>query len=265
MIQVVRSEFIRIWRPAFRYGGLGVLAGFAAMISVFIFTASDGAGGETAGPGGGAFASAVEIAEPGGFLVSLGTLSDLAGIVLLSVWAIAAASDYDTGLVRVLVQAQPNRVKLLGGKIIALSTYTVIATATTVFTAVFVARPLARLEGIDTDAWRTDFFPELLSGYFNFMVPALVWGLVGLFIAVWTRSSGLAIGVGIGYLLIVENLIAIVADGRADYLPGGTLSALAKGGTDDLAWASALGVTVLYGLVAAGASLLIFRNRDITS
>lgn len=266
MTQVVRSEFIRIWRPAFLYGGIGLMAGFAAMISVFIFTSVDGSSTDAAAaPGGGTFANATEIAEPGGFLVSLGTLSDLAGIVLLSLWAIAAASDYDTGLVRVLVQAQPNRVKLLGGKIIALACYTVIATAVTVFTAVFVARPLARLEGIDTDAWRTDFFAELLGGYFNFMVPAMVWGLIGLLIAVWTRSSGIAIGVGIGYLLIVENLIGIVADGATDFLPGGTLGALASGGTADLAWSTALGLTVLYGSAAALAALMIFRNRDITS
>ena len=48
--------------------------------------------------------------------------------MLLALWAIAAASDYDTGLIRVLVQAQPNRLKLLGGKIIALTGFTVLAT-----------------------------------------------------------------------------------------------------------------------------------------
>ena len=35
-----RSEFIRIWRPAYFYGGFGLMAGFAALISVFIYTAA---------------------------------------------------------------------------------------------------------------------------------------------------------------------------------------------------------------------------------
>lgn len=266
MIPIVRSEFIRIWRPSFRYGGVGLMAGFAALISVFIFTSLDSStDAAAAGPGAGAFTTAADIAQPGGFLAALGTVSDLAGIVLLSLWAIATASDYDTGLIRVLVQAQPSRPKLLGGKIIALTGFTLIATAVTTFTIVFVARPLARLEGISTDEWRTDFFPELLSGYFNFTVPAIVWGLIGLLIAVWTRSSGIAIAVGIGYLLIVENLIAIVAEDVTDFLPGGTLGALAAGGTDDLAWAAALGLTIAYGAAAAIGALLIFRKRDITS
>jgi len=29
-----RSEFIRIWRPAFYYGGYGVMVFFAALVSV---------------------------------------------------------------------------------------------------------------------------------------------------------------------------------------------------------------------------------------
>ena len=107
MNQIVRSELIRIWRPSFRYGGIGAMAGFGAMISIFIFTsANDSTDTVQSGPGGG-FASAAEISQPGGFLTALGTTSQIAGLVLLSLWAIAAASDYDTGLIRVLVQ--PNR------------------------------------------------------------------------------------------------------------------------------------------------------------
>lgn len=241
------------------------MAGFGVMISIFIFTSAEGATeGAQAGPGP-AFASAAEISVPGGFLTALGATSQIAGIVILALWAIAAASDYESGLIRVLVQAQPSRLKLLGGKIIALAGLTVVATVVTTLIIVLVARPLAALEGIDTEPWKTDFPRELLSGYFNFVIPSLVWGLIGLLVAVWTRSSGIAIGVGIGYLLVVENLIAIVASGITDFLPGGTLAALAEGGTDDLAWGAALGLTFLYGTAAAIAALLIFRGRDITS
>lgn len=264
MISVVRSELIRIWRPSFRYGGIGVMVAFAALISIFIFTSLDDA--DVAAPRGpGGFTTAQDISQPGGFLTALGTTSQLAGIVLLALWSIAAASDYDTGLIRVLVQAQPNRLKLLGGKIVALSGFTLLATAATICALVLVARPLARLEGIDTEPWREDFLIELAVGYANFTVPALVWGLIGLSIAVWTRSSGIAIAVGIGYLLVVENLIAIVAEDVTDFLPGGTLAALAEGGTADLAWSAAFGLTVLYGSAAALAALLVFRRRDITS
>ena len=145
-------------------------------------------------------------------------MSSLAGVVLLALWAMSAAGDYSTGMIRILVQAQPNRVNLLTGKIIALALFTLLATASTTLVVVLVSRPLARLQGIETKAWKTDFFAHLLSGYVNFTIAALVWGLIGLMIAVLTKSSALAIGIGIGYLLVVESLIGIIAP-EVDRLP----------------------------------------------
>ena len=84
-------------------------------------------------------------------------------------------------------------------------------------------------------------------------------------IAVLTRSSALAIGVGIGYLLVVESLIGIIAPDSTVYLPGGTLNALVFGGTSQLAWITALGLTILYGIIVFIISLVAFRSCDITS
>ena len=38
LINTIRSEWIRIWRPSFRYGGFGVLAFFSVLISYFIYS-----------------------------------------------------------------------------------------------------------------------------------------------------------------------------------------------------------------------------------
>lgn len=228
-------------------------------------SSTDPATAAAAGPPDQAVATVAEIAEPGGFLTALGTISTLAGVVLLTLWAIATARDYSTGMIRILVQTQPDRVKLLGGKIVALALFTLLATLTTILTVMLVARPLARLENIDTEAWRTDFAPHFFSSLFNFSIAGLVWGLIGLALAVLTRSSELAIGIGIGYLLVVENLIGLIAPDATVYLPGGTLNALVSGGTSELAWGLALGLVVIYGIVAITVSLLVFRARDISS
>ena len=254
-MHTLRSELIRIWRPAF-HAGIGVMALFAALVSVFIFTSAEDptAAAPTSGEGPPSFTVA-EIASPGGFLTALSTVSTLAGVILLVLWAIAAATDYGTGLIRILVQAHPNRVTLLAGKIAALSVFTLLATAVTTLVVVVFARPLARLEGIEIEAWKTDFPSHLLEGFFNFTIAGLVWGLIGLMLAVLTRSSAMAIGIGIGFLLVVEGLITIVAPDAGPYLPGGTLNTLAAGGNDQLAWGAALGLVVLYGVVAATVSL----------
>lgn len=266
MYDVVRSELIRIWHRSFLWGGIGTMAASAALVSWFVYSsATDPATAAAAGPPDQAVTTVAEIAEPGGFLTALGTISTLAGVVLLTLWAIATARDYSTGMIRILVQAQPDRVKLLGGKIVALALFTLLATLTTILTVMLVARPLARLENIDTEAWRTDFAPHFFSSLFNFSIAGLVWGLIGLALAVLTRSSELAIGIGIGYLLVVENLIGLIAPDATVYLPGGTLNALVSGGTSELAWGLALGLVVIYGIVAITVSLLVFRARDISS
>jgi ABC-type transport system involved in multi-copper enzyme maturation permease subunit len=266
-LRTVRSEWIRIWQWSFVLGGIGVTAAFAALISVFVFTAASdaAAGAASGGPPGGSFATAADIAQPGGYLTALATVSTLAGLVLLVLWALAVANDYSTGLIRLLVQAQRNRSNLLLGKITALALFTVITTLTTTLVVMLAARPLARLEGIDTTQWQTDTASHLLSSYFSFAVAGLVWGLIGLMVAVLTRSAAVSIGIGIGYLLIVESLIGIVAPDITVYLPGGTLRALVAGGTEQLAWSTALGLSVLYGIIAIIVSLLSFRSRAITS
>ena len=110
-MRAFRSELIRIWRPRF-FGGIGLMAAFAGLVSVFIFTSAEEEPllRRKSGQGPGAFTVA-EIASPGGFLTALPTVSTLAGVILLVLWAIAAATDYGTGLIRILVQAHPNRTR----------------------------------------------------------------------------------------------------------------------------------------------------------
>jgi hypothetical protein len=265
-MRAFRSEFIRIWRPAYFYGGFGAMAAFAALISVFIYTAAKtGPSLPSTSPQAAGFATVAQIASPGGFLAPLSVVSRPAGVIVLALWAIAAATDYSTGLIRIVVQAYPKRVPLLAGKIAAVATFTVMAATIAYLVMIFCARPLARLEGINVDHWKTDFASHFFKGYFDFTVAMLVWGLIGLMLAVLTHSSAMAIGIGIGFLLVVESLISIVAVNAAKYLPGGTLSTLVQGGTNGFPWGAALGVVVLYGLIAATVSLIVFRTRDIVA
>jgi hypothetical protein len=265
-MRAFRSEFIRIWRPAYFYGGFGAMAAFAALISVFIYTAAKSGPPVPSGSGQAAgFASVGQIASPGGFLAPLTVVSRPTGVIMLSLWAIAVATDYSTGLIRIVVQAYPKRARLLTGKIAALAAFTLMASTIAYLIMIICARPLARLEGINVEHWKTDFASHFLKGYLDFTIAMLVWGLIGLMLATLTRSSAMAIGIGIGFLLVVESLITIVAANAAKYLPGGTLTTLVQGGTNGLPWAAAAGIVVLYGIIAATVSLLVFGTRDIVA
>jgi hypothetical protein len=61
-------------------------------------------------------------------------------VIVLALWAIAAATDYSTGLIRVVVQAYPKRVRLLAGKIAALASFTVMAATIAYLVMIFCAR-----------------------------------------------------------------------------------------------------------------------------
>ena len=109
-------------------------------------------------------------------------------MILLALWAIAVATDYSTGLIRILVQAQPNRIRLMAGKIVALTVFTLLAATVTALVVILLARPMARLEGIQVEAWKTDFLTHLVKGYFDFTLAVLVYGLIGLMRAVLTGA-----------------------------------------------------------------------------
>lgn len=262
MIATLKSELIRLRRPSFIYGGVGLMGLFAAMMTIFAFTT---AGDATAAPGPGGLPDLSVLEAAGGFLASLGSISTIVGLITLAFWAIAVATDYSSGLVRVLTQAQPNRIKLLAGKVGALTLWTAAGTLAATAVAAASSWVMAPLFDINSAAWTEGFASTMLSGWTNLFLSAVVWGIVGLVIATITRSSGLAIAGGIGYLMVVENMIGLIADSAVDWMPGGILSAVASGGTATVSYVTALAIATLYALGGLGAAALTVRTRDVVS
>jgi ABC-2 type transport system permease protein len=264
MLATTRSEMTRLWRRSYLLGWLGITALFSVFLNVFVFTsASDGAQSSAAGPGG-AFPSVADLARSGGLVGGLGAAATLLGVVTLSFWAIAAANDYSTGLIRLLVQAQPLRVRLVGGKALALTVWT--AAAATIATVLSTATALAMAgsSGISTAAWGTDPVATIAGAWTNTVMALLVWGAIGLVIAVIARSSAVAIAVGVGYVLVLESVVRLAAENIADWLPGSTLTALAKGGSAAVSYHTAIGLGLAYALVGLGVACYVFTKRDIT-
>lgn len=262
MIASLKSELIRLRRPSFIYGGVGLMALFAALMTTFAFST---AGTEEAAPGPGGLPGLSELEAAGGFLASLGTISTIVGIIALAFWAIAVATDYSSGLIRVLTQAQPNRITLLAGKTGALAMWTAVGTLAATLVAAASSWGLAAMFDVSTASWSDGITSTMLSGWTNLFLSAMVWGIVGLVVATITRSSGLAIAGGIGYLMVVENMIGLVADSAVDWLPGGILSAVASGGTATVGYVTALVIAGCYAFGGLAAAALTVRTRDVVS
>ena len=264
MIAIVHSELLRLRRRSLLAAWFGLTASFAIMINFVMFsTAGKGASLPPGAPGV-AFPNAAVLAGPDGLVAGLAAASSMFGVVTLSLWAVAAATDYSSGLIRLLVSAQPHRWRLLIGKVVALTAVTAVATTVAMAVCLLVAAPAAGAAGISPAAWGTHPVSTIASAWLNAFAAQLAWGVLGLVIAVLSRSSTVAIAVGVGYVLVVESVVKMAIGGSADWLLGSTLNAVASGGTATLAYGSALGLALVYvaaGLVLASA---VVTRRDIT-
>jgi ABC-2 type transport system permease protein len=264
MLAAVRSELTRLRQPRLLVVWFGLMALFAMMVNTIMVTFVSGGGSLPPGAPGVAFPSLAEIQSPSGLMAGLSAASNLFGIVTLSFWAVATAADYSSGLVRLLVAAEPRRWRLLAGKVGALLVVTAAATTVAAIVNVFAAMPAAGAAGISTAAWGTDLVAVAATAWLNLFLALCVWGVLGLVIAVLARSAAVAISVGVGYVLVVESLIKMVADAPSHWLLGTTLGAVASGGTDAVAYGTALALAAGYvalGLVIAG---VVFIRRDVT-
>jgi hypothetical protein len=263
MLHVVRSELTRLWQRRTLLTWFGLMALFAVMINTVMATVvGDSAASNLPSPGV-AFPTRAELEAPSGVMAGLAAASNLLGIVTLSFWAMFTAQDSSSGLIRLLVAPDPRRWRPLGGKVVALLLVTALATTIAVV-ANTMAAPIVGASGIDTSAWGTEVVSVVGEAWINLYLSLAVWGVLGLVIAVLTRSAMVAVAIGVGYVLVVESLIEMMASAPSDWLLGTTLNAIASGGTPAVSFGTALALGAAYvivGLVLAG---LVLTRRDVT-
>ena len=263
MLAPVRSELTRLGQPRLIASWFGLMALGAILVNTIMvgFVARNGS--LPPGAPGVTFPTRAQLEGASGLMVGLASASSLLGVVTLSMWAVATATDYSSGLIRLLVAAEPRRWRLLAGKVVALLLVT--AAATTVATVVnLLAAPLAAAAGIPTAAWGTDLVGVVGAAWVRLFIALSVWGVLGLVVAVLARSAAVAIATGVGYVLVVESLIKMAANAPSNWLLGTTLTAVASGGTPAVSFATA--VTLAAGYVALGLFLasIVVTLRDVT-
>ena len=263
-MRVFRSELLRLRRRMVVVGWLGLSALFAVLINTVMFSNATASSSPAARGPGVAFPTLDTLQSPHGLVAGLGSAATILGVVTLSFWALTTATDYSSGLIRVLAAAQPRRWRLLAGKVTALAAATAVATTVALVANLLAAPAAAQAAGVSTDRWSEHMGSTVLAGWLHLFLALLVWGVVGLSLAVATRSSAVAISVGVGYVLVVEGVISTAFDGLRDWLPGSTLSALAQGGTFAVPLTTALALGMLYAGAALALATLLLRRRDIT-
>jgi hypothetical protein len=168
-----------------------------------------------------------------------------------------------------LLVRQPRRVTLLAGKMLAVVSFMVLATAFAAVVAFVVANAMAQSRGVSTSAWFTGTgFGDLLKALGNIELAVIGYSILGLVIGQFLRSAVAAVIVGFAWLLVIEQFILTrIVPGAAPWLPGISLSTIAGGGNTDfgITYGHGLIVAIVYIVVAIGAASLTFARRDVTA
>jgi len=201
------------------------------------------------------------------------------GAIVLTIGALAAGSGYGWGTWKTALTQGPSRLSVAGGTVISMAGLVLAMLAVTFVVDLGVASALAMVEG---QPLGLPAIGPLAKAIGAGILVAGMWALAGVAIGTFTRSPALAVGVGVVWVLAIENLLRGVAsllswlDPVADVLPGTAAGSLVEavgatpvgeggspGVVTNLAGWPAAAVTVGYLLAFLVLTGFLVRRRDI--
>jgi ABC-2 type transport system permease protein len=206
----------------------------------------------------------------------LSAASTIGAAIMLIFGGLSTASEFGWLTVQTILIQRPRRSAVLGGKLLALATATVLISL-----AMFGAAALASYAAVTLDGSSSSWpaWEVMLKAFGALVLQLAVWTAFGAFLGIAFRSAAAAIGGGLTYLFVGEALLGsllrntpVVKD-VLKFLPGINGDAVTAafpvtirdtGGQAQLVSAGRGVITLLLYLVAFTVlSLLIFQRRDV--
>jgi ABC-2 type transport system permease protein len=202
------------------------------------------------------------------------------GALLLTLGALLAGSEYGWGTLKTLLAQGPRRTTVLAGQLLALL---IVLAGTVVFGFTLTAVGSWVIAGTESAPADWPGPGELALGMGGALLIACVWGSMGVFLGTALRGTALAVGLGLVWVLAVENLVVNVAapllgffDAAQAALPGVNAGSLVAGlaGPDAVLRTPGVAAIVDGGQAAwvlggflvlfTGLTALLLTRRDIT-
>lgn len=224
----VRAELTKqAYRPS-----SWLLLGIAALLTLTFAYIIPYAGYTGAVDGGPAAQRGLTSMLPAEFVGSvLGGLPVFVGALSLIFGVLVAGSEYGFETWKSVLGQQPSRTTVYGAKLVTVAAGT-LAGVLTLFTVTAVASLV--VAGVEGQAVSWPSAGEIGVGAAAGWLVATMWGALGVLLGIGLRSVALPIGLGLVWLLAVQNLLAAIAAPMvpfiADlqrYLPGPNAGALA--------------------------------------
>jgi ABC-2 type transport system permease protein len=224
----------------------------------------------------------LQAALPGHLVPSaLGSWPLLGGAALVVLGVLIAGSEYSWGTLTTILAQRPGRLAVLAGKLAvgALLTAILVLASLAVDALASLAIAAAENRGV---AWPP--LAELLRDAGVGALIVMMWCVAGMFLGTVLRGTALPIGIGLIWMLILEQIIRAWAaptvgavEGLNGLLPGTNAGALVAalgepveqqgrgnpGITDAVSGTHAAFVVAGYVIVLAAAAAVLLRRRDV--
>jgi hypothetical protein len=251
------SEWVKLRRRTLFLSTFLGLAVAASIFVVLLFTQATPHGG---------IVSLHQLAQPNGLVIGVARAAMLLGVVAFGIAASQVASEYSLGTLRQLLVRQPRRAVLLGGKMLGVITFLVLALCFAAVVALIVAVVAAHSRGVSTSAWFTgtglgDLFRELG----DLVLATIGYSVLGMALGQFVRSAVFAVIIGFAWLIAVENIIARIVPSTEQWLPGQSIIAVASGGVEGVGYEHGMILGAVYIVVAIAAAMTVFLRSDVTA
>ncbi|HIW61477.1 MAG TPA: ABC transporter permease [Candidatus Stackebrandtia excrementipullorum] len=205
----------------------------------------------------------------------VGSLPMYGGPVMIILGALIGAGDERSGMLRTVLSRFPERGRLMGGKLAALTLLIGVLMVIT-FVVAFVSGLTVYL--IEGSAWSFPSPLDLVTGLGAAWLIGVAWALFGLAIAVITRSLAGTIAIGLLWALVAEQVVhglagvaTVLEPVRAVLLSGSSAvlaeavgsSAAGPVPAPDLGVPAAVAILILWAVVGAVVSVIVFQRRDV--
>ncbi|GAA1814314.1 hypothetical protein GCM10009682_39180 [Luedemannella flava] len=260
MRRAFRAELIKLARPR--------LLTLAAVAAILFAVGSAAAGILNAQPASAHADGPVldGFARADGGSLAFTMAASFAGAFLLAVFAGAVGVEFSRGTLRTLLLRQPDRHRLLAGKLGAVLAFAAVAVAVSLAASVAASVAFAGSRGLDVGVWFTGAgLRGMARDYGLVMLAVTGWALLGAAIGVLVPSLPVALAVGVGWAGPVEQVFGEAWGPATRWFPGLLLESLLDPDPGSPGSTRALVTLGCYCVVAVTAAVVVLRRRDVTS
>lgn len=267
LLRAFRSELLKC-RSFSMFAGTGIMLVASTFFAYLTFhQITSGVTGQEVDPLAHAFPTSL------GLITMVGQARSFIIVVALIIVTANLAAEWSQGTWRNLLVREPRRLRLLSGKMLVLLLFVLVSMTLTLVASSVLVLVVAHAQGVQTAAWTSSTGISAWLAFFGNEVLCLIGiCLLGMLIAVLTRSTGRAVGVALAYVLVPEGIIAMVWNDGSRWFPIRTFNFLPGsvfptdvGPTPPQGYPAALLVALVWMTVFVVGSFVAFRRQDIST